>query len=291
MKRNRDAVRLFCICSVIAGLFLFQACGDDPASPEAGDPPEIPLLQGVDMNDSYFQENHPSDEDMQEDPTPFEPYLTAQGIAVSTSMVLEESLQLPQLFLLVTSQREPVFQDGVWVWDFPFTVDGELIDEEEDFDVDVFVTANVNENANWVVWEFRFSGSDTPFGDVENFTIFSAETSLDNSSGELQFFSPENPDVPILDVEWDIAGVTEKDISLTIIASGDEEPNGETNGEPVILIIDYTEEENEFSLTFNDGSDEAPYVIEWNTQTLEGSITSDGVTCFWGEDLAMTECG
>lgn len=287
MKRKRDAIKLICIFSVIAGLFLFQACGDDPAAPEVGDAPEVPLLQGVDMDDSYFQENSPSDEQMQENPEAFQPYLTAQNIAMAMSMVLEESLQLPQFFLLVTSQREPEFQDGVWVWDFPFTVDGELIDEEEDFDVEVFVTANVNENANRVVWEFQFSGTDTPFGDIEDFTIFSAETSLDNTSGELQFFSPDNPDVPILDVEWDIAGVTEKDISVTIIASGDEE----ANGSPVTLLIDYTEDDNEFSLTFNDGSEEAPFVIEWNSETLEGSITSDGVTCFWGEDLAVTECG
>ncbi len=288
MKRKRDAIKLICICSVIAGLFLFQACGDDPAAPEVGDPPAIPLLQGVDMDVSYFQENSPPDEEMQENPEAFEPYLTAQFIATATSMALEEALQLPQFFLLVTSQREPEFQDGVWVWDFPFTVDGELIDEEEDFDVDVFVTANVNENANRVVWEFQISGTGTPFGDLEDFTIFSAETSLDNSSGEIQFFSPENPDVPILDVEWDITATNEKDISLTIIATDDEEPNGS----PQTILIGFTEGDgNEFSLTFNDGSEEAPIVIEWNSDTLEGSITSEGVTCYWGEDLAVIECG
>jgi hypothetical protein len=44
---KKDTMRLFTICSVILGLILFQACGDDdPVSPGADNPPDMPLLPG-----------------------------------------------------------------------------------------------------------------------------------------------------------------------------------------------------------------------------------------------------
>ena len=282
---KRENKRILCTSVLIAGLFLIQACDRDPVSPEIGDAPEIPLLQDVEIDNSYFQENSPSGEDMEQNPGAYDSYLTARNMVSILKDRLEEAMELPRFFLLVTSQREAEFQDGVWVWDFPFTVDGDLIDEDEDFDVDVFVTAQVNENANTVNWEFLVSGTGTPFGDLEDFKIFEAETSLDNSTGEIQFFSPENPETPVLDLEWDNRSSTEKSFSATLIVDDNEENNGSLS----ITIIGYFEEDPDFSLSFSDGFD-STFEVTWNSETLEGSIATAEETCFWGEDLAVTEC-
>lgn len=282
---EREKERFQCTLIVIAGLLLIHACDRDPASPEIGDTPEIPLLQNIEIDNSYFQENSPSGEDMEQNPGAYDPYLTARNMVSILKDRFDEVLELPQFFLLVTSTREAEFQDGNWVWDFPFTVDGELIGEEEDFDVDVFVTAQVNENANIINWEFLVSGTDTPFGDLEYFRIFEAETSLDNSTGEMQFFSPDNPETPVLDLEWDINSPNEITFSATIIV----DENGGNNNSLSITIIDYFEEVPDFSLSFGDGAD-SMVEVTWNTETLEGSIATDEETCYWGEDLAVTEC-
>jgi hypothetical protein len=282
---EREKKRFLYTLIVITGLFLIQACDTDPASPEIGDAPEIPLFQNVEIDNSYFQENSPSGEEMEQNPGAYDPFLTARNMVSILKDRFDETLELPRFFLLVTSTREAAFQDGNWVWNFPFTVDGELIDEEEDFDVDVFVTARVNENANTVNWEFLVSGTGTPFGDLDDFKIFEAETSLDNSAGELQFFSPDNPEIPVLDLEWDINSPTDKTFSATLIVDDNEENNNSVS----ITIIGYFEEVPDFSLSFSDGSD-STIEVTWNTDTLSGSIATAEETCFWGEDLAETEC-
>jgi hypothetical protein len=242
--------------------------------------------QGVEIDSGYFQQNNPSDQDVQQNPEAYSPYLTAQQVVLGTGMALGEAVDLPRFFLTVSNQREPEFVDGTWVWQFDYTVDGALLDEEEDFTVDVYITADVNEASGIVNWEFLFSGSGTPFGDIENFRLFEIESSLDNTSGDLQFYSPENPDIPLLDIAWDIDGADEKTISTTVITEDEE---GE-NGDMITLMIDYTESGDDLQLVFNDGSQETPIEVNWNTETLEGSITNPMQTCFWGSDLTVTEC-
>jgi hypothetical protein len=288
---KRDGMRLFTVFSLVAGLLLLQACGDDdPASPGADNPPDMPLLQGVEIDSGYFQQNNPADQDVQENPEAYAPYLTAQQIVLGMDNVISDAVELPRFFLTVSNQREPEFVDGTWIWQFPFTVDGSLIDEEEDFTVDVYITADVDEVSNRVNWEFLFSGTGTPFGDIENFRLFEIMTNLDNTSGDLQFYSPENPNVPLLDVSWDIAAADEKTISVTMITEVEEGDNDNGNGDIITLAIDYSENGDEFSLVFNDGSQETPVDVNWNTGSLDGSITDPMQTCFWGSDLAVTEC-
>lgn len=292
MKRN--TIQLWSICLVIAGLLLFNACGsDDPASTDngstAGDPPEIPMLQGVDIDDSYFQDNQPTLEELQENGDAYEPYLRSKTLVTGMKAGLMEAFGLPSFFLSVSAQRDAEFQDGVWVWSFPFTVSGELIDEEEDFDVEVYITAEVNEAADIVVWEFQFSGTGTPFGNIEDFTIFEAETSLDNASGQLKFYSPENPDTPLLDLIWDVIASDDKEISVIFVDTGDEE-NGENgeNGSPQIITIDYSQDETIFTFLIS-GGEYPPIDITWDTSGPEGTYSDPERECIWGEDL-MAEC-
>lgn len=292
----RDSKQLWILYLVIACLLFFQACGDDdPAStmngngPDVGDPPEIPTLQGVSMDDSYFQENQPSNDDIQENPEAYQPYLMSKNIVTNMNEGLGEAFSLPVFFLSVSAQRDAEFQDGVWVWNFPFTVSGDLIDEEEDFDVDVHITADVNEASDNVSWEFLFSGTGTPFGDIEDFRIFDAETTLDNAAGELGFYSPENPDIPLLDITWDIIASNDKSISVIFIDSDDEE-NGENgeNGSPQIITIDYSQDDTFFTFSIS-GGDFPPIQITWDTSVPEGTYSDPERECIWGEDL-MAEC-
>lgn len=287
---KRDTKQLLSICIVIAGLLLFNACGsDDPASTDngssEGDPPDIPMLQGVEIDDTYFEENQPTQEELQENGEAYEPYLMSKGIVTSMNAGLRDAFGLPFFFLSVSAQRDAEFQDGVWVWSFPFTVTGELVDEEEDFDVDVYITADVNEAANNVIWEFQFSGTGTPFGDIEDFTIFDAETSLDNASGELRFYSPENPDVPILDLTWNIVAEDEKSLTISFVVIDEE---SEQNGSPETFTIEYIKDSSFHTFSF-EGSEQPPVLITWDSAAQEGTYSDPERECMWGEDLTA-EC-
>lgn len=287
---KRDINKLWSICILLAGLLLFNACGsDDPASTDngstAGDPPEVPLLQGVEIDDSYFEDNQPTQEELQENGEAYEPYLMSKGIVTGMNAGLMEAFGLPSFFLSVSAQRDAEFQDGVWVWSFPFTVSGELIDEEEDFDVDVYITAEVNEAADNVVWEFHFSGTGTPYGDIEDFTIFDAETSLDNSSGELRFYSPENPGTPILDLTWDMTATDEKSLIISFVETNEE---SEQNGSPITYTIEYSQVDT-FHTFMIEGSEQPQIQITWDSAALEGTYSDPEQDCAWEEDL-IAEC-
>lgn len=271
----------------MAVFVLMTNCGDDTVSPDVGVEPEIPLLQDVQINSTYFEENIPSDQDLQ-NPDPYFPYLTARETVISADASLQSVLEFPGLFLLVTSQREPEYENDVWVWSFQYTVEGTLIDQEDDFIADVFVTADVDESADQVEWDFRLSGTGSPFGDLDDFQVFDASTNLNNSTGQFRFFSPENPDTPILDLLWEIPVPNEKEIMVTLL---DFPENGEENelDEPLILTLDYIENESEYSLTLLQAS-ELQAEINWNTENETGSIDSeDGVYC-WDEDMRVTDC-
>ncbi len=269
---------------VIIGMLILHACSDDNGvAPDPGMEPQVPVLQQVDIDNSYFQNNEPDPEAESENPDLFQPFLTAKSIVTSMKEGVQGAIELPSFFLLITSQRDPVFSDGLWEWDFTYTVAGSLIGEDQDFDVDALVTADLNEDANSVDWEFRFSGENTPFGNLENFLLMTLNTTLDNSSGSLQFFSPEAPGNPIVDLEWDVNLPESRSVSLTF-AEQDEESD-----EMSIMNANYLEQEDEFSLTVSDDSPETPITVDWNTSTPGGSITNPAQTCIWGEDLAA-EC-
>lgn len=286
MKTN--TIQLWSICLVIGVLLIFNACdSDDPTSPDngstAGDPPDVPSIQSVEIDDSYFQDNQPTQEELQQNGEAYEPYLTSKTLVTGLKGVLMEAFGLPSFFLAVSAERDAEFEDGVWVWNFPFTVSGDLIDGEEDFDIEVYITAEVNEAADIVVWKYQFSGTGTPFGDIEDFTIFEAETSLDNASGKLKFYSPETPDTPILDLIWNIIASDDKSINLTFVDSGDEE-----NVSPQIITIDYSQDETFFTFSIS-GGEYPPMDITWDTSVPEGTYSDPERECIWGEDL-MAEC-
>jgi hypothetical protein len=298
---KRDKFKLLAVFSLVAGLLVFQACGDDdPVStdiggddqdpvdtdPGVGDAPEIPLLQGVEMDVSYFEENNPTAEEIQENPEAYEAYLTARGMAMGVGTLFSSALDLPGFFLAVASQRDAEYDDGTWIWEFPFTVDGDLVEEDEDFEVDVYIEADVNEASNEINWEFYFSGTGTPYGDVEDFLLIEISTNLDNTSGNLKFFSPENQEVPILNFDWEAEAEDEQTISANIVYTEDEEENGEMQSS----TIDYTKSGHDFNIIINDDSVETPIEIDWNDDTLEGSLTDPESIYCWGSNLRMTEC-
>jgi len=272
------------ICYMAAACILLIGCGDDTVSPGEDVQPEIPLLQGIQINSTYFESNNPSDQDLQE-PEPYFPYLEARGAVTEAAAGLQEALEFPRFFLLVTSQREPEFEHDSWIWSFDYSIDGALIGQNEDFTVEVFVTANVNESSDQVEWEFRLSGTDTPYGDLDDFRIFDALTNIDNSAGHFQFYSPEIPDYPFLDLTWEISVPDEKEILVTFFDSNGDDEMGESD----IFTLDYIENIPDFSLTLLQASDVLAE-INWNSETETGSIdNADGLFC-WGEDMRVTDC-
>lgn len=280
---KKDAFGFIYAGLAAAAFVILAGCGNDTVSPDPEIEPEVPRLQGVQINSAYFEQNNPSDQDLQ-DPEPFFPYLEAQEVVTEAAANLQSALEFPRFFLLVTSQREPQFENDRWVWSFDYTVDGALAGQEEDFTVDVFVTAVVNESADQVDWDFHLSGTGTPFGDLEDFRIFDASTNLNNSSGNFLFFLPENPDIPFIDLTWEIPVPNEKEIIATLVES-DEAVDDESQ----IFTLDYIENETEFSLTLLRASDLLSE-ISWNSESETGSIENeDGLFC-WGDDMRVADC-
>lgn len=264
---------------LFASFVLLQTCSDSASTDEPGPSPEVPQLEAVSIDDSYFQENNPENPEDEE----FTAYLISQEGITVTAQELLTILELPEAVFSAVSNAEVSEEDGVWTWEFMFTILGEMIDEEGDLDAETRVTAQPGDLNNETSWSVFFTIDESPYGPMDNFNAFNVTVNQDESEGTIELFDPENPDTRNVDLSWTMSSADEKSISINAIEEGE-------NGDQLIEIT-YTESGPEFTLSFVESMDEATQVlISWNTETGSGSIdTPDGLFC-WDNTLRMTEC-
>lgn len=257
---------------------VFQACGEDPASMGGAIPPELPQFDQISIDDSYFLENEPADPQSQQ----YEAYMYARQGILSIASELPSVLDLPMIMLMEAAEVEPILTNGIWAWEYEYTIPAEIVEEEVDITTEVRVTAQAGNTEDETNWSIFVSAEDTPVGPLESFNLANATISNDGSTGTFELFNPEEPEVSDINVAWNISSEDEK--TLTLLFRDDFDQNSGTTE------IVFTQSGSSYSFSVTDSFSESVVIVSWNTLTGTGSIsTPEGLSC-WDENLMNTDC-
>lgn len=249
----------------ISGFFLLNSCSDDSSTgSEPDDPPEIPEATPVEIDDSIFTDHNTSGEES-------EAFIEAGSYAQAANVNITGTASTSSMFLGFTQGTQPVFEDGMWVWETSFSEGGES----------VTIRNTSEEVPGGVEWNLYISGSWDGEESLNNFNLLSGFVSDDGMSGEWNFYSPEFPGDPYWIYEWETISETEFTFSSTINDPGEDTSFG----------VDYVRNGDDNSLTYSGYNTIDDILIYWNGSTGEGFIDENGDRRCWDASYQETACG
>ena len=251
--------------SLLIALFMLSGCSDDsPTGVDEGEPPTIPEASPVEVDNSLFENNNPTGEE-------YQTFNEAGALASGADANLMGATSMGQSFLAFTAGQNAEFEDGLWVWTFSFTDEGESIS----------LRTTAEELARGVEWNVYISGPFDGEESLSEFRYLSGYVSDDGLSGNWQYFFPEEPDQPSVEYQWDTVSETEFTFSSIINLP-------EQDGE---LRIDYSRDNDDNNLEYSGYDFNQDAVIYWNSATGEGFLDREGQDrqC-WDSNYAETEC-
>lgn len=246
-------------------LMLFTSCGDNSTSvDDAGDPPAIPEAIPVEVDVDYFNENQPAFGEETE------AYYEASGYAQTAAALLNSGTLLGTGFLGIAQDGEAELKNGIWEWTFTYSQGGET----------VTIRLTAEELGNAFEWNVYLSGNSLQTGEtLDNFLFMSGIINSDGTSGGWDYYFPGTASA-VMDYEWEITSETNYTSNFTFT-----DPD---TGSQAIISYERDGDVNTVSLT----GDDFDSVVDmlWNTSTLIGSITIDGVTTCWDSSFQQTAC-
>ncbi len=258
LSRNLTTI-LFTLCLA----FIMYGCSDDSSTDvDLSEAPEVPEAVPVEVENSIFTNNNVTGEE-------HEAFNEAGVIAESAGGMMMGYASLGQSFFMFTDNQEPVFNDGVWEWSFTFS------EGSEEFQV----ISTAEEVSNGYQWTVRMTGN-YEGETVTDFPFISGFYSNDGQSGNWQYFSPEDPNQPVLEYTWDNDDQNNGSFS-TIIT--DLDTGMETT-------IEYIREGNENTLVFDGFDTSLDGIVFWDLDSGTGYIEREGERRCWDESFAETSC-
>lgn len=265
---------------LIAILFVgLTGCGDDSSTgPDVEeDPPQMPEIEQAQPDISFFENNNP-EKSTGDDLNATNNYGQAQGIVLWNTALFSLG-QGYGVYLNEADQEEADFNDGVWEWSYTLSEQG----------VSATYRTTAEELANAVEWATYWSFDDGQGNGVDNYKIFEGTISNDGLSGDWTFNATAydedvEEETPFLTSTWDNASETEKEITLVMYG---EAMDDNTSEETATIYFEQNDADFSMSYDFADGEE---YLVEWNTDTNVGSITSNGETICWDENLQDVAC-
>ena len=246
-------------------LMLFTSCSDNSTSvDDAGDPPAIPEAIPVEVETDYFNENQPAFGEETE------AYFEASGYAQTAAALLNSGTLLGSGFLSIAQNSEAELKNGIWEWIYTYSQVGETLT----------IRLTAEEVGNVFEWNVYLSGNSLQTGEsLDNFLFMSGVVDSGDNSGIWEFYYPGNESA-LMDYEWEIISENNYSSNFTLT-----DPD---TGEQAIISYERDGDVNTISLT----GDDFDSVVElfWNTSTLTGSITIDGVTTCWDSSFQETAC-
>lgn len=252
---------------ITALALLVFSCSDNPSSSseEEGEAPEIPSLQSVQPDLSYFLNNSP--QKANQTTTNFN---TAKSMAISLSGINSFG-QIYGGFFQSAAQEGAEFKDDKWIWDYTYSYGGESVS----------IVLTSFESGGEIIWDMTWSyqGSE---GGFDDYTVIAGRTAKDGSSGSWTFNSLDTTgsnEIPFLESSW------EKD--------GDSKVTIETkyyNENSLAGTFTYNQDNSAFSLSVNDMEEEFDSNIYWNTETMTGYYETDGEKKCWNSNFQDATC-
>lgn len=251
---------LFTLC---IAFFLYSCSDDSSTDVDLSEAPEVPEAVPVEVENSIFTNNNVSGEE-------HEAFNEAGAITQSAGGMLMGYASLGQSFFMFTDNQEPVFEDGVWKWTFSFSEGGEEFQ----------VVSTAEELSNGVQWTVRLTGN-FEGETVTDFPFISGFYSNDNQTGNWQYFSPEDPDQPVLEYAWNNGDQENSSFNaiITDLESG------------LQSTIEYSREGDENTLEFDGFETNLDVVVFWNLSSGTGYIEREGERRCWNESFEEVACG
>lgn len=262
---NSISKALITLLAVLCTTFLIYGCSDDSSTDvDLSDAPEVPEALPVEMNNSVFTNNSVNGES-------YTTFNEAGAITVTAEAQVTGFSALGQSMFMFTDSQEPTFDDGVWEWTFTFSEGG-----GEEFRV----VTTAEELSGGTEWNVSLSGN-FEGESVDNFTFISGFYSNDNQTGNWQYFSPENPDIPVLEYAWN--NVDQANSSFDAIIR-----DLDTGSEST---IDYIRDGDDNTLVYDGFDSSVDVIIYWDLATGSGYIERDGNRRCWNDSFEETDCG
>ncbi|PWN07027.1 hypothetical protein [Rhodohalobacter mucosus] len=264
MKFSQISTFFFLLIISVTLLF-FTSCGESSTSvDDGGDPPAIPEAIPVEVETDYFTQNQPA---FSEETTA---WYEAAGYAQAAAASLNSGTLLGAGFLSIAQQSNGELDDGIWEWTFTFSQGGETLT--------IRLTAEALGNA--YQWNVYLSGNSLQSDEtLDNFLFMTGTVESDGSSGNWDYYFPGFESVA-MDYEWELTSETSytSDFIYT---------NPDT-GSQAIITYERDGDVNTVNASGDDFDTNADLL--WNTSTLEGSITLDGVTTCWDSSFQEAAC-
>lgn len=159
---------------------------------------------------------------------------------------------------------QPEAQGGNCVWNVNFAEDYPQFGIQSEVTV---IASQVNDGVNWQVKINGEFGEET----VEDFLFLEGFTSGDESTGEWNFYTPENPNDPVSTYTWDIESDDDYELNLDVFEQG-----------ATVATANYVRSDAENNMIFS-SEGQATTEIHWNEDTDSGWLEEDG-----GERMCYT---
>lgn len=202
---------------------------------------------------------------------------TAAALRVwPVSLIISANLIIPSITTISALDADPVFQDGNWVWSASASSGAQTIG----------YTLSATRNGGQTSWSMRITTTDPTSGDaLEDFELFSAETSQEGAVGSWQlFYYLDGASTNVLNASY-TTGDTEKSITFSI---------PETAAQSAGDSVEYRETGTARSFVWQQVSEAITHDISWDATTNEGSISATnfngGTVGCWDTSLEDIAC-
>ncbi|MDZ7693943.1 MAG: hypothetical protein U5K69_22965 [Balneolaceae bacterium] len=242
------------------------ACGDNSTNsePETRTPPEVPNLQTYQPDTDFFQQT------VQKVVQTTNGYQLAQTVVTGT---VDPLFMLPNLYLQFytgAGGTDAEFSNGMWEWTYSYSYGGESVE----------IRRTVAESANQYTWAVYISYSGTQGPSFDNYKLMEVTTSAEGDVGTWNLYPFETEsDETILSMDWDYSDENNQEANYLF---SDEEGVEQFD-------IAYSNQDADFSILI-ESSDSDPILVNWNEDTNEGLIESEGETLCWDSTLNDVAC-
>lgn len=253
---------------LIAISLLLTACGgDDPASSNDPDPPELPSFQNVEADVSYFEQSPSKSAN--------DNYNNAKGYALSLASISAYSNVYAGLFNTASNQ-EADYNNGQWTWEYNNSVEGQSATIQ-------LVGQEVDDTMNWAMF---ISYDDGEGNSVQDYKIVEGQIATDGTSGSWTFNdldAESNTEFPVLETTWERSSETNVVINMDFY----DESQGQMHN------YRYTREGSVYDMTFTGSSQSNNIYVHWETDVGTGyyQIGDDqSERLCWDDSLADVSC-
>ncbi|WP_069131235.1 hypothetical protein [Rhodohalobacter halophilus] len=262
MKFTNRLIQLLAISTV--AFLLATACSDDTSTgPDESDPPEIPEVEEITVDRSYFES---ADAGTSEE---YYTFNSADNYSASANSALQSYLNLGGFYYqMIESTDDANYENGMWVWEYTYDT--------------ITIRYTLEQTNAGSEWNMYLDGSDPETGEnYDNVRLMSGFTSADNDNGEWAYYDPETSQTtPVIYYEWNYDSDDDYWMELTFTEDGANEQ----------VTLSYVKNGPNNTVESNNMYGSGLTTVYWNSESLTGYFDENGERTCWNDSFVTTSC-